>query len=61
MSFFVIFLIIDLYFLITAVIAQVFILAVELAIPTGILIKAANAKMETCPVTVETKISKCSI
>ena len=55
MSFFVIFLIIDLYFLITAVIAQVFILAVELAIPTGILIKAANAKMETCPVTVKLK------
>ena len=50
------FLITDLYFLIPAVITQIFIVAAELAIPTGIQIK--EVKVETHPVTVEAKISK---
>ena len=48
-----------LYFLITAVIAQIFISTTELAIPTGIPIKKAKKEMETHPVTVEAEISKC--
>ena len=54
------FLIIDLYFLIPAAITQIFIVATELAIPTGIPTIEANAETETPPVTVEAKISKCS-
>ena len=55
------FLIIDLYFLIPAVIAQIFNSTAELAIPTGIPTNKAKAEIETHPVTVEAKISKCSI
>ena len=53
--------IIDLYFLISAVITHIFNLIVELVIPIGIPNKKANAKMETHPVTVEDKVSKFSI
>ena len=52
------FFIIDLYFLIPAVIAQIFIPTA--VIPTGTQTNKANAKIETQPVIVETKISKCS-
>ena len=55
------FLIIDLYFLISAVIAQIFNPIAELVIPIGIPIKEAKAEMETHPVIVEAKIRKCSI
>ena len=34
---------------------------VEIAVPTGIPTKEAKAEMETHPVTVEAKISKCSL
>ena len=54
-------LIIDFYFLIPAVIAQNFIVISELAIPTGIPIKEAKTEIETHPVMVEAKISKCSV
>ena len=55
------FLIIDLYFLIPVVIAQIFNFIAELVIPIGIPTKEAKAEMEIHPVTVEIKISKCSI
>ena len=51
------FLIIDLYFLIPAVITQIFNPIVELAIPTGIPTREAKAEMETHPVIVEIAIS----
>ena len=54
------FLIIDLYFLIPAVITQIFNSIVELVIPMGIPAEA-KAEMETHPLTVKIKISKCSI
>ena len=59
--FFFFFSIIDLYFLTTAVIAQIFNPTAELAIPPGIPNKEAKAEMETHPVTAESKISRCSI
>ena len=49
------------YFLIPAVITQSFIVAAELAIPTGIPTKEAKVKMERHPVTAEAKISKWSV
>ena len=55
------FLIIDLYFLIAAVITQVFNPTTELTIPVGIPTKESKAEMETNPVAVELKIRKCSI
>ena len=55
------FLNIDLYSLIPAVITQTFNPTAELAIPTRIPNKETKTEMETHPVTVETKISKCSI
>ena len=55
------FLIIDLYFLISAVITQIFNSTAEVAILAGTPTKEAKAELETHPVTVETKISKCSI
>ena len=58
--FFYFFLIIDLNFLILAVITQIFIAAAELAIPTGIQIEETKTEIETHPVTVEAIISKCS-
>ena len=45
--------------MIPAVIAQSFIPTAELVIPTGTQTNEANAEIETQPVTVETKISKC--
>ena len=59
--FFFFFLIIDLHFLIPAVITEMFIAIAELATPTGIPTKDARAEIETYPVTVETKVSKCSV
>ena len=55
------FLIIDLYFLIPAVIAQIFHEIAELVIPTGIPTKEANIEMETHPVIVVDTISKKSV
>ena len=56
--FFFFFLIIDLYFLIPAVITQIFNPIAELVIPYGIPTKEAKAEMETYPVSVEITISE---
>ena len=53
--------IIDLYFLIPTVIAQIFNHIADLVILIAILAKEAKAEMQTYPVTLEIKISKCSI
>ena len=53
--FFLFFLITDLYFLIPAVIVQIFISAAELAVSTGTLTNEANAEIETQPLIAETK------
>ena len=58
--FFFFFLIIDLYLLIPAVIAQTFIPNVDLRIPTGTQTNEANGEIEIQPVAVEAKISQCS-
>ena len=55
------FLIIDLYFLIPAVIAKIFNDIAELEILIGTSTKETKAEMETHQVTVEAKIRKCSI
>ena len=60
-SFFFFFLIIDSYFQISAIIAQISDPVAELVIPIGIPAKGAKKKMETNPVVVEAKIRKCSI
>ena len=52
--------IIDSYFLIPAVIAQIVNLNVELAIPTGTPINEENAEIETPPLTAQMKIRKSS-
>ena len=49
---------IDSYFLIPAVIAQIFNPILELVIPIGIPINEAKAEMETHPLIVEAKINK---
>ena len=59
--FFFLFLIIDLYFLVPAVIAHIFNPIAELVITIGIPTKEAKAEMEKHPVTVEIKISKYSV
>ena len=59
--FFLFSLIIDLYYVSTSVITQSFNPFVGLVVPTEISTKETKAKMETHPVTVETKMSKCSI
>ena len=62
--FFFFFLIIDLYFLIPADIAQIFNSIAELVITRRIPkrnIKEAKAEIEIHPIAVETKIRKCSI
>ena len=59
--FFFFFLIIDLNFLISAVISQIFNPIAELVIPIGIPNKEAKEEMETDPVIVEINIRKCSI
>ena len=55
------FLIIDLRFLIPAVIAQIFNPIAELVIPIGIPSKEAKVEIEIHPVIVEAKIMECSI
>ena len=52
---------IDLYFLIPAVITQIFNPIVEHAIPIGMPTKEAKAEMETHPVIVEIPISEWSL
>ena len=52
---FLFFLIIDLYFLISAVIAQIFIPTAEIAISNGIPTKEAKAEIGTHPLTVKAK------
>ena len=59
--FFLFFLFIDLYFLISTVITQVFNPIADFIIPIAIPTKEAKAKMETHPVIVETAIIECSI
>ena len=59
--FFFFFYIIDLCFLIPAIIEQVFNPTEELLMPTGIPTKETKAETETYPVTAEAEISKCSI
>ena len=58
---FFLFLILDLYLLIPAVIAQIFNPIVELVIPIGIPTKEEKAEMETHPVILEAKIRRCLI
>ena len=58
--FFFFLLIIDLYFLIPAAIAQMFNPTAELVIPIGIPSKEAKAETEIHPVVAEAKIRKCS-
>ena len=55
------FLIINLYFLILAIIAQIFNPLVELIIPLEISIKEAKAEMEIHIVSAKAKVSKCSM
>ena len=55
------FLIINLYYLIPAIITQIFNSTAELIILTGIPTKEAKAAMEMYPVTVEIKTSDFSI
>ena len=55
------FITIDLYFIIPAVITKIFNPIAELIIPIGIPTKESKAEMEMHPVTVQIKISKCSI
>ena len=58
--FFYFFLIIDSYFLISTIIAQIFNPIIELVIPIEIPIKEVKAEMATHRVIVEPKIRKCS-
>ena len=58
---FLIFLIIDLYLLIPAVIAQIFDPIAELVIPIEIWTKETKAEIETHPVIAGTKIRKCFV
>ena len=60
-NFFFFFLIIDLYFLIRAAVAQIFNHIAELVIPIGIPSKEVKAEIEIYTVIVEAKIRKCSI
>ena len=61
------FVIVDLHFFISAVIAQIFNLVAELVIPIGIPIKKAKTEIElhpvieSHPVIAEAKILKCSM
>ena len=55
--FFLFFLIIGLYFLITAVIEQIFKPTAKLAVPRGKPTNEAKAEIERHPLTVETKLS----
>ena len=51
--------IIDLYFLVPAVITQILNPTAEIVIPTGTATNEVNAEIETQPLIVEPKISKC--
>ena len=57
--FLLLFLIIDLYFRVPAVIGQIFLHTVELIIPIIIAAKEARAEIETDLVNAKAKISKC--
>ena len=59
--FFFFFWIIDLHFLIPAVLIQIFDPIAELAVPIGIPSKYVRAEIEIYPVLAEAKIRKCSI
>ena len=59
--FFLFFLIIDLYFLINVVNAQIFNPIAEIVIPIGIATKETKAEIEIHPATAEAKIRKRSI
>ena len=59
--FFSLFLIIDLYCLITAVIGQIFNPIAKLVTPTAIPSKEAKGEIDIHPVTAEATIRKCSI
>ena len=59
--FFFFFLKIKLHVLILVVITQMFIAVAEMAVPTGITTKEAKTEIETYPVTMEAKISECSV
>ena len=61
LCFFFFFLIIDLYFVIPAAVAQIFNLNAELLTPLGIPSKDEKAEVEIHPIIVEAKIRKCSI
>ena len=61
MLFYPFFLIIELFFLISEVIAHIFNPIAELVIPIGIPIKEVKAEIEIHPVILEAKIRKCSI
>ena len=52
---------IDIYFLIPAVIAQIFNPIAEVTIPIGIPTKEVKEEIETHPVTTKAQINKCSI
>ena len=51
----------DLYFLIPAVLTQIFNPITELINPIGIPTRESKAEMEMHPATAEIKISKCSV
>ena len=55
------FLVIDLYFLVLAIIAQIFNPIVELFIPLEISTKEAKAEMKIHTVTAKTELRKCSM
>ena len=57
--FFFFFFIAELYFLIPAVILQMFIHTAELVIPIGTQSNEADAEIQTQPGTLEARISKC--
>ena len=61
MLFFSFLIIIDLYFLIPAVIAHIFNPIAEVVIPIGIPTKEAKAEIKTHPVIAKAKLRKCSI
>ena len=57
--FFFLFLIIDVYFLIPAIIAEIFNSTAESPMSIGILTKEAKAEIKSHPLTAEAQISKC--
>ena len=61
MILFFFFLIVDLYCLIPAIITLIFNYTAKVVVPTRIPTNEAKTEMKTYPVTVEIKISKCSV